>query len=233
MANVLVERSSLENIADAIREKNGTQTTYKPAEMADAITAISGGGITPSGTKNVNITQNGTTTEDVTDYASAEISVSVPNSYSASDEGKVVSNGALVSQTSDTVTTNDTYDTTLINSLTVNVSGGGGAGMRTATYVVVSGLDTVQKLYNALKTATGFTNLYAVNQSELPVSGACVRSIIWIVGTHGDIENPSASDFQCYRRASNGNWGYATTSGAAITTTVGDEFAVYEIQPYQ
>ena len=50
----------------------------------------------------------------------------IPNSYSQSDEGKVVSNGALVSQTSDTVTANDTYDTTLINSLTVNVSGGGG-----------------------------------------------------------------------------------------------------------
>ena len=73
-----------------------------------------------TGTKS--ITSNGT--HDVVGYASA--SVAVPNSYSASDEGKVVSNGALVAQTSDTVTTNDTYDTTLINSLTVNVSGGGG-----------------------------------------------------------------------------------------------------------
>ena len=73
-----------------------------------------------SGTKS--ISANGT--EDVTNYAS--VSVSVPNSYSASDEGKVVNNGALVAQTSDTVTANDTYDTTLINSLTVNVSGGGG-----------------------------------------------------------------------------------------------------------
>lgn len=71
-----------------------------------------------SGTKN--ITENGT--HDVVGYAPA--SVSVPNSYSAGDEGKVVSGGALVAQTSDTVTTNDTYDTTLINSLTVNVSGG-------------------------------------------------------------------------------------------------------------
>lgn len=111
--------------------------------------------IVPTGTKQINIASNGTVTEDVTDYADAEInvnvpasavdsgtkninsngthdvvgyasaSVNVPNSYSQSDEGKVVSNGALVAQTSDTVTTNDTYDTTLINSLTVNVSGGG------------------------------------------------------------------------------------------------------------
>jgi len=72
-----------------------------------------------SGTKT--ISENGS--HDVTGYASA--SVSVPNSYSAEDEGKVVSNGALVAQSSDTVTENDTYDTTTISSLTVNVSGGG------------------------------------------------------------------------------------------------------------
>ena len=53
----------------------------------------------------------------------------IPNTYTVGDEGKVVSNGALVAQGSDTVTENNTYDTTLINSLTVNVpsSGGGGA----------------------------------------------------------------------------------------------------------
>lgn len=69
------------------------------------------------------ITANGNS-QDVVGYAS--VNVNVPNTYSAGDEGKVVSSGALVAQTSDTVTTNDTYDTTLINSLTVNVSGGGG-----------------------------------------------------------------------------------------------------------
>lgn len=37
------------------------------------------GGITPSGTKNITITQNGTTTEDVTNYASAAITVDVPS----------------------------------------------------------------------------------------------------------------------------------------------------------
>lgn len=87
MSKVLVTESYLEDIGDAIRDRNGEETTYKPAEMANAILAI-------------------------------------PNSYSASDEGKVVSSGALVSQGSDTVTQNDTYDTTLISSLTVNVAGG-------------------------------------------------------------------------------------------------------------
>lgn len=44
MANVLVNENSLTNIANAIRGKNGETTTYKPSEMASAITAISGGG---------------------------------------------------------------------------------------------------------------------------------------------------------------------------------------------
>lgn len=70
------------------------------------------------------ISANGTYTAPA-GKAYSPVAVNVPNSYAASDEGKVVSNGALVSQTSDTVTANDTYDTTLINSLTVNVSGGG------------------------------------------------------------------------------------------------------------
>ena len=53
--------------------------------------------------------------------------VNVPNSYAAGDEGKVVSNGALVAQGSDTVNQNGLVDTTLISALTVNVSGGGGS----------------------------------------------------------------------------------------------------------
>ena len=43
MPNVLVNDDSLKAIGNAIREKNGETTTYKPAEMATAITAISGG----------------------------------------------------------------------------------------------------------------------------------------------------------------------------------------------
>lgn len=44
MSNVLVNDDSLKAIGNAIRGKNGETTTYKPAEMAAAITAISGGG---------------------------------------------------------------------------------------------------------------------------------------------------------------------------------------------
>lgn len=73
------------------------------------------------------ISANGTYTAP-TGKAYSPVSVDVPNSYAAGDEGKVVSNGALVAQGSDTVTQNGTVDTTLINSLVVNVQGGGGYG---------------------------------------------------------------------------------------------------------
>lgn len=84
MPNVLVNDDSLKAIGNAIREKNGETTTYKPAEMAAAITAISGGGeatiealsITSNGTYNapdgvdgynpitVNVPQDGAPTDD-------------------------------------------------------------------------------------------------------------------------------------------------------------------------
>ncbi len=40
MANVLIESQTMTEIAKAIREKNGTDTTYKPAEMPQAVRDI-------------------------------------------------------------------------------------------------------------------------------------------------------------------------------------------------
>ena len=74
------------------------------------------------------ISSNGTFTAPP-GKAYSPVTVDVPNSYAAGDEGKVVSNGELVAQSSDSVTQNGTVDTTLINSLLVNVSGGGGSGV--------------------------------------------------------------------------------------------------------
>ena len=46
MARVFVNDTTLTAIADAIREKNGSEDTYKPSQMADAVRGIqSGGGV--------------------------------------------------------------------------------------------------------------------------------------------------------------------------------------------
>ena len=143
MAKVLVSESHLLHIANAIRTKNGTQNSYTPAEMAEAISDIESGYPEPSGT--VNITQNGTT--NVKDYASAN--VNVPNTYSAGDEGKVVDNGELVAQTSTTFTENGTYDTTMNDEVVVNVSGGSSGGKSIVEPVIITASSTYSGLYSA------------------------------------------------------------------------------------
>ena len=59
MSNVLIERTDLENIADAIRLKNGTENTYKVRQMASAINNLPVGQLQ---SKDVTITSSGTTT---------------------------------------------------------------------------------------------------------------------------------------------------------------------------
>lgn len=125
MSKVLVTESSLSGIAAAIRTKNGTENTYKPGQMAAAIAAIE----TPD-LEALTATQNGTYAPSAGKNGFSGAVVNVPNSYAAGDEGKVVSNGALVAQTAraSEITANGTYDTTTNDSVTVNVEGGGGGG---------------------------------------------------------------------------------------------------------
>ena len=85
-----------------------------------------GGGVDPESITLVtlNVSQNGTTNAP-SGKAYNKVVANVPNTYAASDEGKVVSNGSLVSQTAHAeVTQNGTIDTTLNNSVTVNVPQG-------------------------------------------------------------------------------------------------------------
>ena len=83
-----------------------------------------GGGGGEISTQSLNVSANGTYRAP-TGKAYTPVNVNVPNSYSSSDEGKVVSNGALVAQTAHAeVTQNGTIDTTLNNSVVVNVPAG-------------------------------------------------------------------------------------------------------------
>ena len=70
MGQKFYDESDIQNIANAIRSKNGTQNTYTVAQMAGAVGNIPTG-ITPSGS--VTLTSNGT--YDVTDKASAVVAV--------------------------------------------------------------------------------------------------------------------------------------------------------------
>ena len=87
MAKVLVNESSLTGIADAIRGKNGSTDTYKPSEMAAAITAISGGGAEPV-IEELSITANGTYTAPEGTDGYSPVVVNVPQ-----DGGKILLDG--------------------------------------------------------------------------------------------------------------------------------------------
>lgn len=66
MANVLVNEQSLTDIATAIRAKNGEETTYKPGEMAAAISNLPTGG--GGNLQYVVLTPATTTTLDISNY---------------------------------------------------------------------------------------------------------------------------------------------------------------------
>ena len=112
--------SLFDDIADAIRAKDGTSAEIVADDFPTRIAAIptGGGGATVEA---LQVNTNGTYTAP-TGTAYSPVTVAVPNSYTAGDEGKVVSNGALVAQTSRTITDNGTIDTTTNNSITINVS---------------------------------------------------------------------------------------------------------------
>ena len=89
MAKVLVNESSLTGIADAIRGKNGSTDTYKPSEMAAAITAISGAA--EPVIEALSVTSNGTytATDGLDGYS--PITVNVPQDGSPPDNAFVIS----------------------------------------------------------------------------------------------------------------------------------------------
>lgn len=119
MAKVLITEDYLSDIGDAIRGKLGVSSHYTPGQMASAIGRIP---VVSPTLISKTILSNGTynASEDEADGYD-NVSVDVPNSYSAADEGKVVSSGALVSQGIMSVSSNSIYDTTLFSQVSVAI----------------------------------------------------------------------------------------------------------------
>lgn len=118
--------------------------------------------------------------------AYSPVTVDVPNSYAAGDEGKVVSNGELVAQTAHAkVTQNGTIDTTLNDSVEVEVSGGGGMIFAPMDYSVTfqnvrsTGTITYEPL-----TYSDTTTLKLVSQSNIIVGGSASQANMATDGTH-------------------------------------------------
>ena len=71
MGKVMVNESSLTAIGEAIRGKNGTTNTYKPSEMAAAISNIpAGGNLDFSNLEYVQLTSDGSILPDLTPFIS-------------------------------------------------------------------------------------------------------------------------------------------------------------------
>lgn len=99
------------------------QPLTRMEQYLDYIAENGGGGVDPESItlRTLNVAENGTTNAP-SGTAYNKVVANVPNTYAAGDDGKVVSNGALVSQTAHAeVTENGTIDTTLNNSVVVAI----------------------------------------------------------------------------------------------------------------
>ena len=94
MAMVLVTESYIQDIASAIRSKNGQNSLYYPSQMASAIRSIVSASELSIISKTISINGTYTPSSDGAD-AFSNVIVDVPNTYNPSDEGKVVLSGLL------------------------------------------------------------------------------------------------------------------------------------------
>jgi len=106
----------------------------------------------------------------------AEDIASITNQYASSDEGKVVSSGELVAQTSTTATTNGTIDTTTNNEVVVNVPNSYTA--QDEGKVVSNGALVAQTAYPSTITANNTYDTTNYNSVTVNVGGSIAISAL-------------------------------------------------------
>lgn len=145
MAKVLVSESHLEDIADAIRAKNGSSSTYTPAQMATAISEISGSGGTPRTSDDLTVS-GATVTAPAGTYAEAASksvasgSATTPATTITANPSITVSSGGLITAIAGAT-----------QSVTPTVSAGY-VSSGTAGTITVSGSNTEQLTTQAAQT---------------------------------------------------------------------------------
>lgn len=173
MALIITDNQYYENIAEAIRLKNGSETLYLPSEMAPAIAAI------PSGTillqeKTVTPTENTQTIVYDSGYSGlSQVTVNpIPSSY-------------IVPTGSQNITVNGTYDIKTKAEVVVNVPTGSTINNQDKTV-------TPTELEQAISADSGYTGLGTVtvegisstyvgsgitrrNSTDLSASGATIN----------------------------------------------------------
>lgn len=155
--------------ADTAANDMGANHTYRYVNTS--------GMIVPSGTKNVSIAQNGTITENVANYANAEITVAVPSNPNLQNKSV---NPLIDSQS---ITKDSGYDG--LGNVTVNGALGGskgiillekGSGQGSNTTTTFSDLFTVNKGANALPDSI-YTNPYSRGCAKITAKKKCLAYI--------------------------------------------------------
>lgn len=101
MAHVLVTESNFDDIADAIRAKNGSSDTYRPGDMAEAILAIH-----TSDLENLTAVSNGTylPSADKDGFGRVVVQVPVDVPFTVSEYADaIVFTGSAVSSQNDAI----------------------------------------------------------------------------------------------------------------------------------
>lgn len=159
------------------------EETYTRIEQYLKHIAENGGGGGDITLETLNVSANGTTNAP-SGKAYNKVVASVPNSYAAGDEGKVVSGGSLVSQTAHAqVTQNGTIDTTLNNSVEVDVPSYSIGAVFTQGENLIFTTDTLDDLRKYLVVTAYYSDNTSEEITDYTLSGSLTAGVSTITVT--------------------------------------------------